>query len=204
MHRGFSKHWYDNGSQFDLRWRGVPTVKCPLDLWMYQEIVHETRPELVVETGTAWGGSALYLAHLLDTLGHGRVVSIDVAPQQPLPEHPRIDFWQGCSSLDPGLLEMLRVEAFGQRTMVILDSDHARRHVLRELDLYAPLVSKGCYLIVEDSNRDGYRFGGGYPDGGPAEALAEWQPTNKGFDVDRSRERLGFTQNPDGYLRRVR
>lgn len=203
MERGYSKHWYAKNLDFGLLYLGVPTVKNPLDLWMYQEVLFETRPDLVIETGTAWGGSALYLAHLMDQIGHGRVISIDLAPQTPLPDHPRVDYWTGKSSVDADLLDMLNVETHGERCMVILDSDHTSAHVLAELDRYHRFVACGCYLIVEDTNPDGYRMflerGNG-----PAEAVRAWQPANKGFQVDRSRERLGFTQNPGAYLKRVR
>jgi cephalosporin hydroxylase len=202
--RAFSENWYRKGLDFGLTYLGVPIVKNPLDLWVYQEIVHETKPELIIETGTAWGGSALHMAHLLDAIGgDGHIISIDIKPQQPLPEHDRIDWWIGLSSIDPLVLDNLRIEAYERRCMVILDSDHTKKHVLAELNAYHRFVSKGCYLIVEDTNTDGYRQFLAKGDG-PAEAVKEWQPANRGFTVDRDRERFGFSQNPDGYLRRVR
>jgi cephalosporin hydroxylase len=109
------------------------------------------------------------------------------------------------SSTDLRVLGKVEEFASGKKTMVVLDSDHSRPHVLKELRLYAPLVSVGCYLIVEDTNEDAYHFGqvGDY-DGHPADAIRQWQPTNHGFEVDRRRERFLFTQNPGGYLKRVR
>ena len=78
-----------SSARADTRWLGVRTDKCPLDLWIYQELLHELRPDLIVETGTAFGGSALYFASLCDLLGHGRVLTIDVQPQEGRPEHPQ-------------------------------------------------------------------------------------------------------------------
>lgn len=212
LNKSFSKEWYRNAyeTQFTTRWLGVGVVKCPLDLHVYQEIIWQTRPELIVETGSYVGGSALYLAHVLDavhreTLHDGQVVSVDITDHGVrLPEHPRIEFVIGKSSTDPEAHAHVAARADGKRTMVILDSDHSRSHVAKELDLYAPLVTRDCFLIVEDTNRDGYYLGGGYPDGGAAEALKQWQPTNKGFRPDHDCERLGFTQNPGGYLCRIR
>lgn len=182
-------------------WRGVPVLKCPLDLWVYQEILTETRPDLIVETGTFGGGSAYYLANVCDLIGKGTIVTIDVDPQQGLPEHDRVTYVTG-SSVDEEIVADLRRRAEGtQSVMVILDSDHRRDHVLRELELYSPLVTRGCYLIVEDTNINGHpvapRFGPG-----PLEALTDFLAGNDDFEVDASREKLLLTFNPSGYLRR--
>ena len=185
-------------------WQGVHCVKSPLDLWVYQEIVHETRPDLVVETGTWLGGSALYFASLFDLIGNGRVLSIDLEPaRDELPAHPRISYWGGRSSVDPGLLEEVRREARGQRVMVVLDSDHRKEHVLAELDAYAPLVTPGCYLVCEDTAINGHPIFAAHGPG-PAEALTEWLPEHSDdWEVDRRREKFLMTFNPGGFLRRA-
>ena len=104
----FTEVYYDGAlfgeTRADTRWLGVRTDKCPLDLWIYQEMLHELRPDLIVETGTAFGGSALYFASLLDLLGHGRVLTIDLQPQESRPEHPRIEYFDG-SSVAPATVE---------------------------------------------------------------------------------------------------
>src|ERR1700677_3924698 len=112
----------------------------------------ETLPDVVIETGTWHGGSALFLAMVCDAIGHGRVITIDVDPGDPLPEHDRITYLRG-SSTDPDMLTRVR-ELTGQATsvMVILDSDHDREHVLAELNAYGDIVTVGGYLIVEDTN----------------------------------------------------
>jgi cephalosporin hydroxylase/2-polyprenyl-3-methyl-5-hydroxy-6-metoxy-1,4-benzoquinol methylase len=203
--REFHRLYYDGtaGGQRPYErttWMGIPCLKCPMDLWCYQEIVFEVRPDLVIETGSFMGGSALYLAHLFDILGSGRIVSIDVDPR-PKPAHQRITFLHG-SSTAPGIVEqVVRMAGEAARVLVILDSDHAAAHVSRELELYAPLVTRDSYLIVEDTNVNGNPVHPGYGPG-PREALQHFLGTHPGFQVDRSREKFMLTFNPGGFLRR--
>ena len=189
------------GTWADARWMGVPLSKIPFDLWAYQEILYETRPELIVETGTFQGGSALYLAHLCDLLGHGRVLTIDIRDREGRPQHERVTYLTG-SSVAPDVLEQVRHATAGRRTMVILDSDHSEEHVLAELRAYAPLVSPGCYLIVEDTNVGGHPV---HPDHGPGptEALERFLKDTDDFEVDRGRETFLVSFNPGGYLKRT-
>ena len=185
------------------RWMGVPCLKTPLDLWTYQEILFEVRPGLVVETGTHLGGSALFLAHMLDLLGRGEIVSIDVLDAPGRPEHPRLRYVKGSSADEAVVRAALGRRPEGEARLVILDSDHSRDHVLRELELLAPFVSKGSYLIVEDSNVNGHPV---LPEHGPgpSEAIAEFLAAHPEFVRDASREKFLLTYNPGGYLKRVR
>lgn len=206
IHDQYSRWFYESEAPLHLTWMGVPIVKCPYDLFMYQELIFETKPDLIIETGAFLGGSALYLAHLCDILGHGTVLSVDLATDRTLPDHPRIEFVIGWSSTSKEVIEHVAEQADGKRCMVVLDSAHNRKHVLKEIGLYKRFVAKGCYLIVEDTNVHGYSYALGDidQDGGPAEAVRDFQPRNNGFEVDRRPERLGMSQNPGGYLRRVR
>jgi cephalosporin hydroxylase len=182
-------------------WLGAQALKNPLDLWVYQEILFETRPELIVETGTYRGGSALFLASMCDLLGGGEIVSIDIEPlREDYPEHPRITYLGGRSSTDPGVLDEVRRRAAGRPTLVVLDSDHSQAHVEAELEAYAPIVPVGCYLIVEDSNIGQIRKDL-MP--GPLQAIETFLAGNREFEVDREREKFLITFNPSGYLRRV-
>lgn len=193
---------YESDAWTQARWLGAQALKNPLDLWVYQEIVFETRPELIVETGTYRGGSALYLASLCDLLGGGEVLSIDVEPvRDDYPEHPRITYLGGRSSTDPAVVDEVRERAAGRRLLVILDSDHSQPHVEAELAVYAPLVPTGCYVIVEDSNIGQIRKDL-MP--GPLEAIQTFLATTTDFEADREREKFLITFNPSGYLRRVR
>jgi len=188
------------------RWLGVPTYKCPLDMWVYQEILSETRPEVVVECGTAFGGSALFMATVMDQIGVGQVVTVDITAQPNLPRHPRIEYLSG-STADARTLDQVRSRIRpGARTMVILDSLHTRDHVLAELELFWPLVTPGCYLVVEDTNINGHPVQTDFePDRGPGayEAVEIFLRQDRPFERDPSRERLLLTFNPGGYLRRV-
>ena len=191
-----------NRGTIALSWFGYRTLKCPLDMWTYQEILVETRPDLVVESGTHLGGSAYFLASILDLLGNGRVVTIDITAAKGRPVHPRITYLLG-SSTDPAVLAEVGRLAAGKRTMVILDSDHTQPHVTAELAAYRDIVSVGNYLIVEDTNINGHPV---LPEHGPGpmEALDGFLATTDDFVVDADRERFMMTLNPRGFLRRVR
>lgn len=187
--------WYENKLEFlQAPYKGVPIVKNPQDLWAYQWIVNETKPDLIIETGTFMGGSAIWLADLFA----GNVISVDIAKDRDLPQHERVEFIVGASSVDPGVIAYLNRAREGRRTMVILDSDHSREHVLDELQSYPQMVSEGCYLIVEDTNPFAYKG-----PAGPERALRSWQPTNRGFVVDRMVEPF-LTCHPGGFLKRER
>ena len=131
---------------------GVDAWKCPLDLWIYQEILHELRPALIIECGTAHGGSAGFLASICDLVGTGEIITIDIEAKPGRPVHPRITYVLG-SSTDPEVVATVRarVPTTGN-VLVILDSDHSAPHVERELSVYAPMVTVGSYVIVEDTN----------------------------------------------------
>jgi cephalosporin hydroxylase len=205
--REFTRVFHDLRKQTfsTTSWLGVGLVKTPNDIVVMQQIIAETRPELIVETGVYLGGSALLFASLMDLLGiDGKVVAIDIdldAVRPKVREHPSIELIEG-SSVDPVIVSRIRAEAEGKRTMVDLDSDHRAHHVLEELRIYSRLVTPGCYLIVEDS------FLGGRPVRpeavpGPSEALDAWFGEDPPFVPDRWHERYLLTQNPRGYLRRV-
>ena len=186
----------------EATWLGAQALKNPLDLWVYQEIMFETRPELVIETGTYRGGSAFFLASICDLLDAGEVVSIDIEPvRDDYPVHSRITYLGGRSSTDPDVLAEIRARVEGKQTLVILDSDHSQAHVETELAEYAQLVPVGGYLIVEDSNIGQIRKDL-LP--GPLEAIETFLATTDAFEIDRSREKFLITFNPSGYLRRVR
>ena len=192
---------YKSGVWSRAAWLGAQTLKNPLDLWVYQEILVETRPDAIVETGTFRGGSASYLASICDLLDSGEVISIDVRPvSDEYPRHPRITYLGGRSSTDTEVVAAVRDRVAGRRAMVILDSDHSQSHVEAELEAYASLVSPGCYLIVEDSNIGVVRRDL-LP--GPMEAIEAFLAHDTRFEVDSEREKFLITFNPRGYLRRV-
>jgi cephalosporin hydroxylase len=185
------------------KWMGYPVLKTPADLWIYQEILFETKPDLVIETGTYASGTTLFIAQMMDLIGKGRIVSIDVQELSVRARHPRITYLTG-SSADPAVARSVASHAVpGGSCLVILDSDHTKSHVAAELALLAPLVTVGSYLIVEDSNVNGHPV---YPSFGPGpyEAIAEFLNQNTSFAPDLSREKFLVSWNPNGYLRRIR
>jgi cephalosporin hydroxylase len=186
----------------DVSWMGQPVMKCPFDLWIYQEILHRLRPDVIVESGTAHGGSALYLAGICDLLGNGRILSIDLQQRPGLPDHPRLQYLNG-SSTAPLILDQVGDSIKpNERVMVVLDACHRKQHVLEELHLYSQFVSLDSYLVVEDTNINGHpvwrRFGAG-----PYEAVQEFLKQDGRFVVDRSLEKFWLTFNPGGYLKRL-
>jgi cephalosporin hydroxylase len=183
-------------------WLGVPAAKCPLDAWIYQEIIFETKPDVIIECGTANGGSALYLASVCEMLGNGRVITIDIEDIKGRPKHDRITYILGSSVASETVEKIRKMIPPGAKVMVILDSDHHKEHVLNELRLYAPLVSKGCYLVVEDTNIGDPVLQDFGP--GPRQAIEEFMRGNTGFEADRSREKFYMTFNPGGYLKKVK
>ncbi|MCL5436154.1 MAG: cephalosporin hydroxylase family protein [Patescibacteria group bacterium] len=181
---------------------GVPIWKLPLDMWVYQEMLFELKPDVIIETGTAYGGSALYLAHLCDLMKKGRVVTVDIKDYPGRPQHPRIEYVMG-SSIDEALIEKIKSGIKpGEKVLVILDSLHRKDHVLRELELYGELVSPGSYMILEDTYLNGHPV---YPNFGPGpmEALLEYVPKHPEFEIDNSREKYFVTWNPKGYLKKL-
>jgi cephalosporin hydroxylase len=186
----------------DITWLGEPVWQNPLDLWTIQESISEVRPALLIEVGTYKGGSALYYAGLMDLLGHGRVLTIDIAKQHGL-EHPRIEFVIG-SSTDEAIVERARAAASeaGGPVMVVLDGLHDRDHVARELELYGPLVTPGSLLLSQDGIIDELKiFSDSRP--GPLGANRDFLARHPEFEHDRERnERFLVTDHPLGWMRR--
>ncbi len=192
-------------------WMDTQIFKCPFDLRVYQEIISELKPDLIIECGTATGGSGLYLAQICELLGSGKVVTIDIGTSgeryiQPgykfRPEHPRVQYLTG-SSTSTKIFEQVKSLAKQVSTvLVILDSSHAYDHVLEELRLYQEIVTNGSYMIVEDSNRNGQPV---EPTrgAGSMEAIDQFLAETTQFVSDRKREKYFLTFNPKGYLKKL-
>ncbi len=188
---------------------GVQIEKNPLDLWMMQQIFWEQKPECIVETGTAYGGSALYWAHVLRDQGleKSRVFTVDIqdynkkAAADPLWKN-YVTFYNG-SSTDPAIVRQIAQQVKGKKTIVTLDSDHSMKHVLAEMKLYAPMVTSGSYLIVEDTHMDSVPTSPNMGPG-PMAAVRKFleEGGNKEFTPDLGREAFIMTFQPGGWLRR--
>jgi len=197
-------------------WLGIPAVQNPNDVWITQEILVELKPDFVVEAGAFMGGSAVLWAMILREVNPaGRVITIDIedrlreAKELPIFKE-RVEFILG-SSTAPEIVKQVKDRVAGHRVVLILDSNHRKDHVLKELRAYADIVEPGSYIIVQDSNINGHpvdidpngpaAYYAGQP--GPMEAIEEFLPLDKRFVVDLTRERLLVTMNPKGFLRRV-
>ncbi|HEV7282037.1 MAG TPA: cephalosporin hydroxylase family protein [Pirellulaceae bacterium] len=220
--RTASRQWFDLASRheysYHFKWLGLPIIQFPQDVLAAQEIIWDVKPDLIIETGIARGGSLILYASLLQLIGgEGRVLGIDIDirdhNRQAIESHPmarRIDMIQG-SSIDDGIAAEVRRRAEGKRTvMVMLDSNHTHAHVLRELELYAPLVTKGSYLLVFDTVVE-LMQPDAFPDrpwsvgDNPMTAVREYLQTTDRFEIDQSIEdKLQLTVAPQGYLRCVR
>ena len=182
---------FHNWPSGGIQWKGVGVLKQPNDLILQQQIIWNTKPDVLVETGSWRGGSALFYADIgVD------VVTVEVNSRaKPWPTHDRIIHLAGLST-DSAIRDRVYSECDGRRVMVVLDSDHHKRTVLDELELYAGLVSPGCYLVVEDTafgRTVNFEFAGD----GPQDALDEWLPSHPEFTVDTS---ITATEHPGGYL----
>ena len=202
-HEGFFLDLVKETENFSrVTWLGHPIWQNVPDLWVIQEVISEVRPRLLIETGTNRGGSALFYAHLFDLLGEGEVLTVDVEKMHDL-YHPRIEFLLG-SSTSPAIVERARwaAERTGGPVMVILDSDHSRAHVGREMEAYGPLVTADSYMLVQDGVIDLLPiFAGGRP--GPLPAIEEFLAAHPEFEVDERRDaQFLITHHPRGWLRR--
>ncbi len=215
--RVLSNLWTRSGWQrrlsYELTWLGVPIIQLPEDLVMMQELIYKVRPEVIVETGTAHGGTAVFYASMLELLGKGRVISIDVEIRKynrlAIQAHPmsrRIALLEG-SSTDERLVSQVRGMIPSQAVVLVaLDSNHTYAHVRRELEQYASLVTEGSYLVVFDGVMEWLTDApNGKPEwarDNPAAAVRDFVATHREFVVDPYYHRLGVTYCQEGFLKR--
>jgi cephalosporin hydroxylase len=193
----------------NTKWLGIPCWKLPFDAFIIQDIIYETKPDYIIETGTAYGGSALFYASLCELIDHGKVITVDIElkhdnylSQAKKEIKDRIQFLGGSSTNDHVIKEVSRLTK-DSKNMVILDSWHSYDHVRKELDLYAPLVAVDSYMIVEDTHVSDHPVPWEWGKG-PFEAVEDFLKENDDFVVDYDREVYFMSFNPSGYLRRVK
>lgn len=217
-----SNNWVNEVSPFkysyNFSWLGRPIIQFPQDMIALQEIVWNTKPDLIIETGVAHGGSLIFYASILEMLGGtGEVVGIDIdirkhnrAEIEKHSLYKRIQLLEG-SSTSPTILESIRdLVKDKERVMVILDSCHSHSHVLDELHQYSDFVTKGCYLVVLDTIVEDMPEGS-FPDrpwgkgNNPKTAVWEFLKNNNRFEIDQDVQgKLLISVAPDGYLRCVK
>ncbi len=198
-------------------WLGLPIIQTPADIVALQEIVWNTRPDVIVELGIARGGSLIFYSSILQLIGQGRVIGVDIDirdhNRRAIEEHPlsgRVTMIEG-SSVAPDVVRRVKAElAPDHKVMVVLDSNHTHAHVLQELRLYAPLVTPGQFLVVADTvveyiSEQAHRPREWGPGNNPQTALTEFLKGFDGFEVDPwINGKLLMTNSPGGYLLRVK
>ena len=199
-------HHFQRDVVFDrISWMGVKALKNPMDCWVYQQLLAEVRPRVVVELGSAYGGSTLFLLHMLDLLGDGVVVSVDRERAGFAVRHPRLRRVDGDLA-DPAVIDQVYALCAGNGpVLVVHDADHDRDAVLRDLRNYAPLVTVGSWFIVEDGIVDVLPDLPRVPAElvGPFAAVVAFLDGNPEFEIDHAAEACAITYNPGGFLRRV-
>lgn len=182
---------------------GITALKNPLDFWVYQELICQLQPDVILEIGNRCGGGTLALAHLCDALGKGKIIGLDITHEllsDVARQHPRITWIEGdaCASYDR-VVELLNKD---DQILIIEDSAHTYENTLEVLRTYRSLVKRGGYFIVEDGIcHHGLDLG---PQPGPYEAVESFIAENGDFVIDRSKESFLITWNPKGFLRRVK
>lgn len=207
-----AKHKYS----YHFSWMGRPIIQLPQDMIAMQELVWRIKPDLIIECGIAHGGSILYYASLLQLLGHGEVLGIDVDirphNRQAIEEHPmahRVTMLEG-SSISPEMVAKVSKLAEGKKVIVVLDSNHTHEHVLAELRAYAPLTSLDSYCVVmdtvvEDMPEDAFPDRPWGVGNNPRTAVWAYLKETEDFVIDAAvHDKLLITVARDGYLRRVR
>lgn len=199
---------------YEPTWLGRPIIQFPSDIVAIQELLWKVQPDVVIETGVAHGGSLVLSASVLEMIGKGKVIGIDIEirphNRAAIEAHPlkrRIELIEGSSIAPETLSAVRKLTADASVVLAIFDSNHTRAHVLQELELYAPLVTPGSYLVAHDGAQDWAcdipSAKPAWKDGGPLDAIHEFLAAHKEFRIDPFYTRFGITSSPDGYLRRL-
>lgn len=199
-------------------WLGVPIIQMPADIVALQEVVWRSKPDVIIETGVARGGSLVFFASLQQLIGKGKVVGVDIDirahNRDTIENHPmakRISLIEGSSIADETLKKVRSEIPDGASVMVVLDSDHSRDHVLAELRAYAPMVTKSQYMIVADTilgflsheQTPTARSKVWYEGDEPLAALRLFMTETDEFELDKEMNgKLIMGSSPNGYLRR--
>jgi cephalosporin hydroxylase len=216
-----SQQWvkkaFDKKYMYNFSWMGRPIIQTPIDMLAMQEIIWEVKPDLILETGIAHGGSLIYHASLLELMGHGEVVGIDIDirqhNRQAIEEHPmfkRITLLEGSSLSDVIAQQVYDLCKNKKKILVVLDSNHTHEHVIKELQLYAHLTTVNSYCvvfdtIVEDLPKDYFENRPWNKGDNPKTAVWEFLKSHDEFEIDKQMQnKLLITVAPDGFLKRVK
>lgn len=206
---------------YSYSWMGRPVIQLPDDMVRTQEVIYRLRPDLVIETGIAHGGSLIYYASLMQAMGHGRVLGVDIEirphNRAAIEAHEmfhRIDMIEGSSTADEVIADVRARAAGAETVLVILDSNHTYDHVMAELELYAPLVTQGSYIVSTDGVMrdvaDVPRAGENWATDNPANAAEDFAARHPDFVIEQPAwpfNESTLTQNvthyPSAWLKRI-
>lgn len=202
---------------YNFSWMGRPIIQYPQDMIAMQEIIWQIKPDLIIETGIAHGGSLIYYASILELIGKGEIVGIDIEIREhnrrEIQNHPmykRIKMVEGSSIKQETVNEVKKLASGKNTVLVSLDSNHTHDHVLNELKLYSPFVTPGSYIVVFDTivedMPENYLPGRAWSRGdNPKTAVWEFLKQNPDFEIDHAIDnKLLISVAPQGYLRRIR
>ena len=205
----------ENRLMYETDWLGVPVIQTPEDLILIQELIFKVRPDSIVGTGIAHGGGLVYYASLMELLGKGKVIGVDIEIKEHnrkvIERHPlskRIKMIEGNSVSEETIGELEKRIPKNSKVIVCLDSNHTKAHVLRELELYQDFIIPGCYIVVFDTNTSELAKSGiaekKYIDNGPKEAIEEFLKKNSNFKIDEQSNKLYISFSQNGYLKRIK
>lgn len=201
---------------YNFSWMGRPIIKYPNDIVILQEMIWDLKPDFIVETGIAHGGSIIFSASMLELIGHGEVIAVDIDIRShnrtEIENHPmnkRITMIEG-SSIDPEIVNSIKEKVKGKKVLVCLDSNHTHDHVLEELRMYSEMVEVGSYIVCPDTFVE--FFPKGYCDdrpwdvgNNPMTAVWAFLKENDNFIIDKDIDnKLMITEGFDGYLKRIK
>lgn len=212
-----SKQWirtgWTNKISYENTWFGIPVIQLPEDIVMMQELIFNVKPDIVIESGIAHGGSLIFYSSLLELLGNGKVIGVDIEirkhNREAIEKHPmskRIILIEG-SSTDPVVIKKVAEQIDpGSTVLICLDSNHTKAHVLEELKAYSDFVTSGSYIVVFDTIMpDLVGLPGSqksWDKDNPLEAIKEFLKTNSDFEIDKEYDKLFVSYCPNGFLRR--
>jgi len=200
---------------YEIDWLGIPIIQTPEEMILMQELIFTVRPDYIIETGVAHGGSIIYYASICHLIGKGKVIGIDIDirkhNRRVIEKHSmykRVKLIEG-SSIDEAILKKVKkLIPKGSTVLVCLDSNHTCKHVLNELKLYRQFVSPGGYIVVFDTITSRLASEGVcekiYLDNGPGEAVDKFLHIDEDFKIDSKYDKLFITYSPRGFLKRIR
>jgi len=221
--KNLTRSWFLNGLKheysYHFSWLGRPIIQYPQDMIALQEIIWRVKPDLIIETGIAHGGSLIFSASILELIGHGKVLGIDIdirsSNKKAIEQHPlsnRIRMIEGSSIDEKVVKQVYKFAKNKKRILLSLDSNHTHKHVLQEMNLYSKLVTKGSYMIVcdtiiedippiyEKNSKNPWRKGNN-----PKTAVLEFLKSNSRFVVDENiTNKILITVAPSGYLKCIK